>query len=221
MIVRAVVFAVLIVATAKTTVAQPKQPLARFAVDLRAASAALPIAEGWTPPVPDGTVVPSRALGLEAGAHVFVGQFRWGALGVGASWLLARGATSPTAADEDTTASPTLTIPDVTTRLSSLVPQLSLNFGHSLGWSYLSAGYGLTNVRSERAATRATLAAPAVALESGWTRTINVGGGARWLITDHVGVGFDLRWHMVALPAERTFAGRATLLTAGAGLVLK
>jgi hypothetical protein len=220
MIVRAVVFAVLML-TAKTSVAQPKQPLTRFAVDLRAASAALPIAEGWTPPVPNGTVVPSRALGLEAGAHLFIGRFRWGAVGVGASWLLARGATSPPAPDEGAPASPAVTIPDVTTRLSSLVPQLSLNFGHALGWSYLSAGYGVTNVRSERAATRAAPAVPTLALESGWTRTINVGGGARWMVTDHVGIGFDLRWHMVALPAERPFAGRATLLTAGAGLVLK
>jgi hypothetical protein len=221
MIVRAVVFAVLILATANTTVAQPRQPLRRFVVDLRAASAALPIAEGWTPQVPTGTVVPSRALGLEAGAHVFVGRFRWGAIGAGASWLLARGATSPPAPAPGATPSPPLIIPDVTTRLSSLVPQLSLNFGHSLGWSYLSAGYGFTNVRSARTATQAVPAASAVTLESGWTRTINVGGGARWLITDHVGVGFDLRWHMVALPAERPFAGRATLLTAGAGLVLK
>lgn len=218
MIGRGFVFAVLILATANTSLAQPKEPIGRFAVDVRAASAGLPIAEGWTPPVPDGTVVPSRALGLEAGAHVYVGKFRWGALGVGASWLVARGTTSPPAPEAGTTASPTATIPDVTTRLSSLVPQLSLNFGHSLGWSYLSAGYGFTNVRSE---STATPAAPAAALESGWTRTLNFGGGARWFINDHAGVGFDLRWHKVALPADRPSAGRATLLTAGAGLVLK
>ena len=28
------------------------------------------------------------------------------------------------------------------------MPQLSINFGHKLGWSYLSAGYGATKVTS-------------------------------------------------------------------------
>jgi opacity protein-like surface antigen len=207
---------------ASTSHAQPRAPIVRLVVDVRVASAGLPTAEGWTPVVPSGTVTPSRSLGLEAGAHVYLFRFRGGALGVGATWLMARGTTSaPEVAAEPAT--PTVAnVPDVTTRLSSIVPQLSLNFGHSLGWSYLSAGLGGTKVESE-----AVLASSPIRFtprNSDWVKTLNFGGGARWFLTDHLGVGFDLRWHKISLLAAtptRPGAPRASLLTAGAGVVLK
>jgi hypothetical protein len=55
-------------------------------------------------------------------------------------------------------------------------------------------------------------------------KTLNYGGGARWFVTDHLGVGFDLRWHKVSLvPASSTHPGapRASLFVVGAGVVLK
>src|SRR5688572_65298 len=96
MIVRAfVVAAAVMVATASTSHAQPKEPIGRFAADVRGTSTGLPIIEGWTPVVPAGTEVPSRGLGVEAGAHVYLARFGAGALGVGATWMTARSSTSP------------------------------------------------------------------------------------------------------------------------------
>jgi opacity protein-like surface antigen len=106
--------------------------------------------------------------------------------------------------------------------MTMIAPQLSLNFGHSLGWSYLSAGLGGAHVESEAALEGATT--QFVPTDSGWVKTLNYGGGARWFISDRVGVGFDLRWYKVGLvPATDTHPGapRASLFVAGAGVVLK
>ena len=181
--------------------------------------------------MPNGTVVPTRGLGIEAGAQVYVLRFGGVSLGVGASWLGARGTTSPpevtptgtsTSTTTTTTTATTTGIPNVTTRVTSVAPQLSLNFGHSLGWSYVSAGLGSSKTTSEASLPGSTSTfAPA---DSGWVKTINFGGGARWYFSDHLGFGFDLRWHKVSLvPASNTHPGapRASLLVAGAGVVLK
>lgn len=215
---RTFVLAASLWSVASTSFAQPAAPIGRFVLDLRAASAALPTAEGWTPVLPATTLAPRRTLGLEVAGHVYVWHFRGAALGVGASWLRASGATSP---PESTTGTPT-TLPSVTTTLTSVSPQVSLNFGHALGWSYLSAGLGRTSVASRRDEAASTIQfAPR---ESGSVKTINYGGGARWFITDRIGVGFDVRWYklsLVAASATHPGAPRASLLTAGAGLVLK
>ncbi len=218
---RAVVLAVVVLTTASTSLAQPKEPIGRFVVDIRGASAGLPTAQGWTPVVPTGTQVPARALGLEAGAHVYVVRLRGAAVGLGGTWLLARGTIAPPEAPTSTTTA-TLAGPEVTTRFSSVAPQLSLNFGHALGWSYLSAGLGQTRVESEAVAPSSTV--QFVPRDSEWTKTLNFGGGARWFITDHIGVGFDLRWHKLSIvPASPTHPGapRASLVTAGVGVSLK
>ena len=217
---RVLALAAAIVAVANTSAAQSKAPIGRFAADLRVASSGLPTEPGWTPTVPSGTIVPTRGLGLEAGAHVFVLRIKSVKFGVGASWLTARGSTSPPAPSGTTTAPPT--IPDVTTRVTSFAPQVSMNFGHALGWSYVSAGIGRATATSE---ARLAGASPATSRrESDWTKTINFGGGARWYVNDHLGFGFDLRWHKISLvPASGTHPGapRASLLVLGAGLVLK
>ena len=219
---RTLVFAAAM-AVASASFAQPKEPIGRFVVDLRAASVGLPTAIGWVPAVPEGTEVPARSLGFELGAHVYLA--RWGpmTLGVGATYLTGRKTTVPPDVAEGPTPVPPGTIPEVRTRLTSLAPQVSLNFGQSRGWSYISVGLGRTNVESD-----AVLVPPGPTvfqpLESGWTQTLNYGGGARWFVTDHVGFGFDVRWHSVSdVPATSTHPGapRSTLFTAGAGVVLK
>ena len=35
----------------------------------------------------------------------------------------------------------------------------------------------------------------AATADSGWMGALNFGGGARWFISEHVGFGFDVRWH--------------------------
>jgi hypothetical protein len=216
---RVVVFGVLAWAAAHASLAQPKEPIGRYIVEVRGASAGVPAAEGWTPTVTSGTIVPSRGLAVDAGAHFYPFRFGGGAIGVGATWLLARGRSSPLPAPAGTSVP---AIPQVTTQLSSLSPQISLNFGHGMGWSYLSAGLGRTRVRSE-----AMFTSPAVLTqvrESEWIKTLNYGGGARWFLTDHVGLALDLRWHKVSLAgptATHPGAPRASVVTAGAGIVLK
>jgi hypothetical protein len=221
MILRPFVFAVTLLASANASSAQVKEPIGPFVADVRVASSGLPGDPGWTPLLPAETVVPSRGLGFDVGAHVNV--FRRGsfALGIGASWLTARGSTSPPElGDEGTPTVPTS--PSVSTRLTSFAPQVSLNFGHSLGWSYLSVGLGRARVESD-----ATLEGGSTTFtpqDSDWVKTINFGGGARWFLNDHIGVGFDLRWHNLGLvPATDTHpgAGRASLLVIGAGVVVK
>ena len=209
--------AAIIVAAADTSVAQTREPIGRFVIDLRAASAGLPAIEGWTPTVPENTQVPARSLGFEAGAHVYFLRLPGITLGLGATYLAAKGTSAP----PDLPAGTPQTIPEVTTRLWSLAPQLSMNFGHSLGWSYLSVGLGRTRVESDASMVEGITFTPR---NSDWVKTLNYGGGARWFITDHVGVGFDLRWHKLSVvPTTSTHPGapRATLFTGGAGLVLK
>jgi hypothetical protein len=221
MIVRVGLLAVsLLVGAASVSLAQPKEPLPRAVADIRVSSAGLPTGLGWTPAVPEGTLIPGRGLGFEAGAHVYLAQFPFGALGVGATFLRARGRASP---PETTSSSTTLTaIPELRTSLTSLIPQVSLNFGHRLGWSYISGGLGRTTVTSEVAEPLAgTTIAPA---ESPWVRTINYGGGARWFVNDHVAFSVDLRWFKLAAvdaSAARVALPRQSLITASAGISIK
>ncbi len=146
MIVRRFVLAVGLLTLASTSQAQQKEPIGPFVIDLRMVSSGLPAEPGWTPLLPAATAAPARGLGFEVGAHLNVLRRRSLALGVGGTWLVARGSTSPPELPEETTPATTRTVPDVTTRVTSFTPQLSLNFGHSLGWSYLSVGLGRTRV---------------------------------------------------------------------------
>src|SRR5512134_2980895 len=112
--------------------------------------------------------MPARALGIVAGVHVFpirTGSF---ALGIGGDWLIARGSKAPVD-DEDPLTPPELTIHR---RLQGLSGQLSLNFGHRDGWSYLTAGMGRLVFQ--------TYAGDTVPTDPYGKMTINMGGGARW-----------------------------------------
>ena len=91
---------------------------------------------------------------------------------------------------------------DATMRL--VAPQLSFNFGSSDGWSYLSVGAGTARVDAE---------------ETGSSSAINAGGGARWFIKRHLGVGFDVRLHRIA--ADGDIMGRSTSFSASVGLSVK
>lgn len=196
---------------AASSPAQQRDPVGPFVVDLQGVSGGLPSSEGWTPIVPSGTVVPSRGLGVGFGAHVYFPVGRAVALGVGASYSLVEGKSTPEAE----------TAPVVTTRATTFAPQVSFNFGHRLGWSYLSVGYGRASVTSE---SQAIDSLPAAREESGWTGAINFGGGARWFLTDHFGVGFDARWHRLgAREATATTlpAPRATFFNLAVGVSIR
>jgi hypothetical protein len=96
------------------------------------------------------------------------------------------------------------TATDATTTFNILAPQLSFNFGSSDGWSYLSFGAGTARVHAE---------------ETGTSSAINAGGGARWFIKRHLGIGFDLRLHRIA--ADGDIMGESTAFSASVGFSLK
>jgi len=201
----------LLLVCAPAATAQTSEPIGPFVVDVRGLMSGLPTTEGWTPALPAGTDVPSRGFGLEGGGHVYFARWGPATLGAGASFSMARG--TATAVEAGT--------PDVVTRATTLAPQLSFNFGHRLGFSYLSAGYGGAQVKSESAVVG--LVPPALA-ESGWVGAVNIGGGARWFITEHLGVGFEARWHRLSSRDATTTSPaspRATLFHLAVGFSIQ
>ncbi|MCC7125999.1 MAG: hypothetical protein IT178_14200 [Acidobacteria bacterium] len=197
-----------------TAWAQVQDPIGPAVFDVRATLAGLPKSEGWTPTLPADSEVPNRGLGLQGGAHVYFGGRGAFRFGVGAAFGMGRGTAVPKAGDA----------PEVTTRVRTLAPQLSINFGHRLGWSYISAGYGRAKVTSEAVVTGTTATTPIVPVDTGWVGAINFGGGARWFITEHVGVTLDLRWHKLGSVAETPTtlaAPRTTLFDFGFGLAFR
>jgi hypothetical protein len=146
-------------------------PPGPFVFDFRAAMSGVPTSEAFVPDSDSGTTatVPGRGFGGGMGAHVYAFQIGPARLGLGVDVLYARGTTA-----------------DATTTLSSVDPQVSANFGTADGWSYLSAGFGVTRVSAEPAGVSEAMP------------SINWGGGARWFLGPHVGVGFDVRVHHIS-----------------------
>ena len=205
---------------AARTAAQTREPLPWFVVDLHAASVGLPTAEGWIPLVPADTPVPDRAWGPAVATTVY--PFRLGIMtfGFGAAFSMAEGKSDSLEIIEGSGATATTRItPVVRTRVTSLIPQVSINFGHKFGWSYLSAGVGRTKVDSRADYVDGRVSVPAV-----WSQALNFGGGARWFMKPRLGAGFDVRFVKLGsrdatatLPAAR----RTQMITFSAGLTLQ
>jgi hypothetical protein len=223
MIARTPVLAAIMLCAARASFAQDTTQndrlLPRAVADVRVASVGLPTSPGWTPAVPAGTTVPGRALGFEAGGHLYAVRFKVGAIGFGGTYVFGRSHTSPPAA----TASQPAVEPGVTTRLDMLSPQVSLNFGHRLGWSFIGGGLGRARATSEVSEPVAGVPTPAPA-ESGWQRAINYGVGARWFFSHHVAFSLDLRWYQLSAVDATTTRGalpRQSLFVAGGGISIK
>lgn len=175
-----------------------------FAIDFQGAMASIPSDVGFYPPVPSGTIVPSRGFGLNVGGHVYLFSLGPSRVGVGASLLRARGtASEPVAAT--TAAGTPPSKPDVAASVTAIAPQLSLNFGHAEGWSYVSAGFGRGRVRSTTSAFGSgTAAKPEAALEGKSASSLNFGFGARWFTSRHMAFSFDVRFHMLSTTPKTT-----------------
>jgi hypothetical protein len=164
-------------AIAAPSFAQTKEPLPLFAADLHAATVGLPQAEGWVPAVSADTELPGRSWGFAGGASVYPSRLGVITFGFGASFAMAEGSGESltiTTGSGDTAV--TRVTPVVHTGMTSILPQLSLNFGQKFGWSYLSAGLGYSKVSSRAEAVGST---PEVVLPEAWNQAINFGGGAR------------------------------------------
>jgi hypothetical protein len=102
-------------------------------------------------------------------------------------------------------------------RITSLSPQLSLNFGNGSGWSYLSAGLGQTTW------FLATDDLGDYPPNGDKLKTLNFGGGARWFIKPHLAFSFDVRFYKIDEGFAYIFPGTppTTLLIIGAGISVK
>ena len=198
-------------AMASAAEAQPLEPPGPFVLDARGALARFKqdpaVAQGLDVAAED---LPTRGLGVVAGAHWYPLRSRHITLGLGGEVLLARD--SRTGQGTATTPAPA-----ATTRLSALSPQLSFNFGTNEGWSYISGGIGSSRLVSERDDT--PFADPAAR-----TRTINYGGGARWFTGPHLAFSVDLRFYAISpQPAAGTRPAypRAKIMVISAGVAVK
>ena len=172
--------------------AQSREPIPMFAIDLHAATIGLPTAEGWVPVVSADTEVPGRGWGLAGGVTVY--PFRLGKAKVGFGAILSTGSgqgESVTITTGSGATATTIVTPVVHTAVVNLAPHVSINFGHKLGWSYLSAGLGTTRVGSSADAVGTT---PEAIIPEAWNQALNFGGGARWFMKEHLGASFDVRF---------------------------
>jgi hypothetical protein len=205
---------VLVFLTAGPAAAQVPEGLPRFAFDVHAAWVGLPTTEGWIPVVSSDTEVPGRAWGLSGGANVYFVKLGVMTLGAGAQVATGRGKGEALTIINRTT-------PVVITQVTNLMPQVSLNFGHKYGWSYLSAGYGRSKVSSSSSAVGTT---PGVIVPEAWNPALNFGGGGKWFMKRHLGFSFDVRFTKLGsrgATATIPSAKRTQMITASAGISIQ
>jgi hypothetical protein len=177
--------AVCLLLSAGTAAAQPPEPIGPYALDARGTLARFKGSAAVADPLGVAADdLPTRGLGLAVGAHWYPLRRGRVTFGLGGELLMARDHRT----GEATTAVPEP--PTITTRLSLMSPQLSLNFGKRDGWSYLSGGLGLARLTSEPDGAPFTADASRV-------RTTHYGGGARWFTGPHLAFTFDLRFYTI------------------------
>ncbi len=230
--------AFLLAVTASGVAAQDDEPIGRYVIDIRGSTVSLGRNEelaGLRRLRADQ--LPPRGLAVDLGGHFYF--FRWRAVtfGVGASMLSSAahlppvepmpGAPAPsqppprqptpgepTPGDEEM--EPLIEGVPVTSRFTAMSPQISFNFGHRNGWSYLSGGLGTSrlNVYPEQ---------PTTPVQRG-SRTLNYGGGARWFLTPNVALSLDLRFFAISpieQLGEEPGSPRQTLTAANIGVSIR
>lgn len=201
----------LVVAPARGQMVEPPGP---FVIDLRGAFSTVGGSDELA--LPRGlraSELPGRVLGLDLGAHVYPVRGKV-TVGVGASYLRLGGTQTPEPLDD--TSGPDAPLTSGTFRLTGVAPQVSLNFGTSRGWSYIGAGLGLSRLTVGRADADLT-SSPSLL-------TLNMGGGARWFISERAAFGFDLRFYRAgAKELSGDYLGNPTvsLFVVAAGLSFK
>lgn len=175
--------------------AQTKPPIPPFAVDVRGFYARLGTDEVTAAdlaiPADD---LPDRGLGGAVGVTIYPIRRQSFALGLGGEGLLAWGKSQPVDAEGDPLGLP------IKRRVQSLAGQLSFNFGHRDGWSYISAGMGPLVFETYAGDTP-----PPTTNDM----TLNFGGGARWFTSRHLAFCFDIRFYETKpVPTTATSPGR-------------
>ncbi|MEW5984241.1 MAG: outer membrane beta-barrel protein [Acidobacteriota bacterium] len=152
--------------------------------------------------------LPSLGFGVDLGAHYYPLRFGPVAVGVGGNVMFSAGHSAP----EDSDGKPTGRSAD--TRLRAMAAQVSINFGGEGGWSYMSAGYGVTTFTISNEA----IPEPASPIRRA---TINIGGGARWFWNDHLAFSLDLRVYRIPAAtnaAQDPAAAATSRFVLGAGV---
>jgi hypothetical protein len=188
----------------------PRDPLSPFVVDVRGAFPLLGQSEQTAASLGvNPSQLPGRGLGVSAGVHVYPIRRRGWALGIGGEWLYSRARLDIMPVDE-TAAGRT-----IARRFESLSGQVSLNFGHRDGWSYLSGGIGpLTFDTWDETNSPDGVRA----------MTINYGGGGRWFTRPRLAFTFDVRFYATR-PSEPTTVvgarGKQTVMVISVGVSVR
>jgi hypothetical protein len=201
------------------------EPIGRFVVDIRGAFARHKLEPSTAQElnaVPGN--LPSHSFGLVGAAHVYPWSVGKVTFGFGGNFVVARatrtldppGSSTPNADGSVTT------IPAGTTirrHFTSVAPEISFNFGHRDGYSYISGGMlGRSKLFLDREDS------PVEA--SPWRTTINYGAGARWFKGSRLAFSVDARWYSVAQQDADTAAHlvaqpRTTLLLLTGGIAIR
>lgn len=160
--------------------------------------------------------LPSRSYGLTGGAHVYVLRGHTVTLGLGGTMLFGGGSETLETTNTDGTVT---TSPAVKRHFRSINPEISLNFGHKNGWSYISGGFG---GRSRTYVERADDPATDAPLRS----TLTYGAGARWFAKEHLAFSVEIRWYSIAEQAASEATNivlepRTTLMVLSGGISIK
>ncbi|MBQ00119.1 MAG: hypothetical protein CL477_05505 [Acidobacteria bacterium] len=179
----------LLTSTARTA-AQDPGPIGPYVLDLRGSfisvgqDTLLAANRGLGP-----AQLAASGLGIDIGGHVYL--FRWRSItfGVGASAQFTSPSRTPGEDDPDPNG------PTVKTKFMAISPQLSFNFGHGDGWSYLSGGLGTSRL--------SVFVDDGTEPEQRRAGTLNYGGGARWFVRPRLAFSFDVRIFAIS-PLEQT-----------------
>jgi len=131
---------------------------------------------------------PGRGLGYDVGGHVYLFRLWQVTFGVGGSY-------HASSADQQA-GDPAADLPGPTSRkrFSALSSQLSFNFGHRNGWSYLSGGLGSSRLSLFRVDPEQPGSEPAQRTSS----TLNYGGGVRWFLNPRLAFTIDIRFYAIS-----------------------
>ena len=229
--------AFLLATTASGVAAQDDEPIGRYIIDLRGSSVGLGRNEELARVRrlrPDQ--LPARGIAVDLGGHLYFLRLGPVTFGIGAS-ILSTAAHQPVVepmpdeqppgrfnpfipqqptTDDEEEMEPLIEGIPVTSRFTALSPQITFNFGHRNGWSYVGGGLGTSrlNVYPQQ---------PATPVQRG-ARTLNYGGGARWFLTPNVALSLDLRFFAISpieQLGEQPGSPRQTLMAANIGVSVR
>lgn len=226
----------LLALTVSGAAAQDDEPIGRYVVDVRGSMVALSRNDELARERRlRANQLPPRGFAVDLGGHFYFLRLGPVTFGLGASFLstaahqpvveptpddLLPGRFPPFSPDDPTQdeeeMEPIIEGLPVTSRFTALSPQVTFNFGHRNGWSYVGGGLGASrlSVYPQQPTTPAQRRA----------RTLNYGGGARWFLTPSVALSLDLRFFAISPIeelGEQPGSPRMTLMAANVGVSVR